>query len=248
MILQEFAAPWTPSSPKLNFQVLEEQEIGTILTKLQATDADSNIDEYRLEPNDYFEVNPTTGEAFKHPIKKSQKLKILFPELGLIQSIKRIDYEKIKEINLVATVTDTGIPQITSTATILVDVINTNDNDPVFYMDEYVFKVLENSPKGTVIGKIDAKDDDDGMPSNAFIVSIIWLLFVGVFGDITYSLVGEQSKNFQIEQDSGIIIVLNSTVLDRETYSEISLTGIASDKGPVTTRKSSAVPVYWNRK
>lgn len=71
------------------------------------------------------------------------------------------------------------------------------------------------------------------------------MLSLGVFGEITYSLVGEQSKNFQIEQDSGIIIVLNSTVLDRETYSEISLTGIASDKGPVTTRKSSAVPVCF---
>lgn len=70
-------------------------------------------------------------------------------------------------------------------------------------------------------------------------------LIVGLFGEITYSLVGEQSKNFQIEQDSGIIIVINSTVLDRETYSEISLTGIASDKGPVTTRKSNAVPVCW---
>ncbi|KAJ6636635.1 Cadherin-87A [Pseudolycoriella hygida] len=201
----EFTAPWTPSSPKLHYTVHEEQQIGTVLTKLQAVDADSNIDEYRLEPNDYFEVNAATG---------------------LIQSIKRIDYEKIKEINLIATVTDTGVPQLTSTANIVVEVINTNDNDPVFYMNEYVFKVLENSPKGTVIGKIDAKDYDDG-----------------VFGEITYSLVGEQSKNFQIEQDSGIIIVINSTILDRETYSEISLTGIASDKGPVTTRKTSAVPI-----
>lgn len=123
---------------------MEEQQIGTILTKLQATDADSNIDQYKLETNDYFQVNPTNG---------------------LIQSIKRIDYEKIKEIHLIATVTDTGIPQLTSTANIVVDVINTNDNDPVFYLNEYVFKVLENSPKGTVIGKIDADDDDDGMSS-----------------------------------------------------------------------------------
>lgn len=140
--MKEFSSPWTPSSPTLNYQVLEEQPIGTILTKLQATDADSNIDQYRLEPNDYFEINAATG---------------------LIQSIKRIDYEKIKEIDLVASVTDTGIPQLTSTATIRVDVINTNDNDPKFYLNEYVFKVLENSPKGTVIGKIEAKDDDDGI-------------------------------------------------------------------------------------
>lgn len=98
---------------------------------------------------------------------------VILCQLGLIQSIKRIDFERIKEINLIATVTDTGIPQLTSTASILVDVINTNDNDPVFYMNEYVFKVLENSPKGTVIGKIDAKDDDDGMIS--WCISYIFL-------------------------------------------------------------------------
>lgn len=170
---------------------------------------------------------------------------LIFFIIGLIQSIKRIDYEKIKEINFIATVTDTGIPQLTSTANIHVDVINTNDNDPVFYMSEYVFKVLENSPKGTVIGKIDAKDDDDGKAVMCLKFSLFITLVAGLFGEITYSLVGDQSKNFQIEQDSGIIIVLNSTVLDRETYSEISLTGIASDKGPITTRKSNAVPVCF---
>lgn len=105
-------------------------------------------------------------------IRILKKAEIIFVKLGLIQSIKRIDYEKIKEINLVATVTDTGIPQLTSTASIVVDVINTNDNDPAFYMNEYVFKVLENSPKGTVIGKIDAKDDDDGNK-----LSIVYCIF-----------------------------------------------------------------------
>lgn len=146
--------------------MLEEQQIGTVLTKLQATDADSNIDAYTLEPNDYFEVNAATGEIFCFAVVFLGVLEFnnvnVVSYAGLIQSIKRIDFEKIKEINLIATVTDTGIPQLTSTANIRVDVINTNDNDPVFYMNEYVFKVLENSPKGTVIGKIDAKDDDDG--------------------------------------------------------------------------------------
>lgn len=46
----------------LSYQILEEQPIGTILTALQATDTDSNIDEYRLEPNNYFEINNMTGE------------------------------------------------------------------------------------------------------------------------------------------------------------------------------------------
>lgn len=61
-----------------------------------------------------------------------------------------------------AYVTDTGIPQLTSTAEIIVDIININDNDPVFTLAEYRFSIAENSPKATVVGAVDAKDSDDG--------------------------------------------------------------------------------------
>lgn len=61
-----------------------------------------------------------------------------------------------------AYVTDTGVPQLTSTAEIIVDIVNANDNEPIFSLPEYRFTVAENSPKGTVIGKINAKDSDDG--------------------------------------------------------------------------------------
>lgn len=75
-----------------------------------------------------------------------------------------------------AYVTDTGIPQLTSTAEIVVDIVNANDNEPIFSLPEYRFTVPENSAKGTHIGKINAKDSDDGKfktttkiyPSNFF--------------------------------------------------------------------------------
>jgi Cadherin domain len=119
----------------------EEQPIGTILTTLQATDADSTISEYKIDENPYFDINNITG---------------------LVKTKSRIDYEQIKEIKFIATVTDTGIPQLTSTAQIVVEVININDNDPVFDAAIYSMDVLENAPKGTFIGQIHAKDNDDG--------------------------------------------------------------------------------------
>lgn len=81
---------------------------------------------------------------------------------GTIKTKARIDYESIKQIYVNAFVTDTGVPQLTSTAEIIVDIINTNDNDPVFTSPEYRFKIAENSPKGAYVGNIDAKDNDDG--------------------------------------------------------------------------------------
>lgn len=85
---------------------------------------------------------------------------------GVITTKARIDYESIKQIYVNAYVTDTGIPQLTSTAEIIVDIVNANDNEPVFSSSEYRFTVPENSAKGTFIGKINAKDGDDGKLNN----------------------------------------------------------------------------------
>lgn len=79
---------------------------------------------------------------------------------------------------------------------------------------------------------------------NYFFFSIVCcFLFLGIFGDIAYSLVGDQSKNFNIDAETGVITVQNSTFLDRERQTEISFSVMASDKAPVTTRRSTVVPV-----
>lgn len=80
----------------------------------------------------------------------------------MISTKARIDYESLKQIYVNAYVTDTGIPQLTSTAEIIVDIVNANDNEPMFSLAEYRFTVAENSAKGTYVGKINAKDSDDG--------------------------------------------------------------------------------------
>lgn len=59
-----------------------------------------------------------------------------------------------------------------------------------------------------------------------------------------YSLVGDQSSYFNIDQDTGVITVLSPEALDREREPELSLTAVASDKAPLTTRRSPTVPVH----
>lgn len=60
-IYKVFASPWSPETPEYHFQIVEEQPIDSILTTLQATDADSTIAEYKLNENDYFQINNVTG-------------------------------------------------------------------------------------------------------------------------------------------------------------------------------------------
>ena len=46
------------------------------------------------------------------------------------------------------------------TATIRVDIVNVNDNWPVFNLSEYHFNVAENEAAGHVIGRLHANDPD----------------------------------------------------------------------------------------
>ncbi|ETN58359.1 hypothetical protein AND_010057 [Anopheles darlingi] len=145
----------------------------------------------------------------------------------LVQTKSRIDYEQVAVIRFNVTVVDTGVPQLTSTAQITVDVQNTNDNDPVFERPEYAMRIAENSPAGTVVGVVRAHDADGG-----------------AYGQLTYTIVGEHSGSFAIDPDTGALTVGNSSALDRETEQEVSLTAIATDRAPeVAARRSTTVPV-----
>lgn len=204
----KFNPPWTPENPVIKLQMVEEQPIGSVLTTLQAIDEDSTIGEYHISPNPYFEINRTTG---------------------VITSKTRIDYEIIKEVRFIATVTDTGVPQLNSTAEVIVDIINLNDNEPHFTQSEYYFNVTENSPSGTTAGKVEAFDGDSG-----------------VFGEITYSLIGENNKYFMIDANTGSIMIADSSILDREKTSRITLTAVAHDKAPPTLQKSATASIVIN--
>ncbi|XP_039957046.1 cadherin-87A [Bactrocera tryoni] len=204
----KFNPPWTAENPVIKLQMIEEQPIGSVLTTLQAYDDDSTIGEYNITPNAYFTINKTNG---------------------VITSTARIDYETLKEVKFVATVSDTGVPSLTSTAEVTVDIINLNDNEPHFSQSEYHFNVTENSPRGTVAGKVEAFDAD-----------------VGTFGEITYTLIGEYNKYFSIDAYTGSIMVADATILDREKISEITLTAVAQDKAPTTVQKSATAAIHIN--
>lgn len=81
---------------------------------------------------------------------------------GLIRTKSRIDYEMVKQIKFNVTVTDTGLPQLTSSAQIYVKIININDNAPQFNESEYHLNVNENAMKRTSIGFVYAHDADEG--------------------------------------------------------------------------------------
>ncbi|CAN7991662.1 unnamed protein product, partial [Ixodes pacificus] len=202
-----FPPPWSPDHPELSISVMEEQPIGSVVASFVATDPDSNIASYSIEPdNRYFSIDKLSG----------------------VVTIKdRVDYEQVQELRFAVVVRDTGIPQLSAAALVTANVVNINDNDPIFSQRAYHASVQENAPQGTFVTKVEANDID-----------------AGEFGFVFYSLIGEKNTDFNIN-DKGEIRVAGMANLDREVTTAITLQVVASDMGhDKSTRRSVSVPVY----
>lgn len=81
---------------------------------------------------------------------------------GWVYLAKPLDRETISTYKMTVTATDNGIPSLSTTAKLLINVVDANDNEPVFSKDSYEFNVEENQNIGAIVGKIGATDADLG--------------------------------------------------------------------------------------
>uniref|UniRef100_A0A3B3DLV1 Cadherin domain-containing protein n=2 Tax=Oryzias melastigma TaxID=30732 RepID=A0A3B3DLV1_ORYME len=131
---------------------------------------------------------------------------------------KPLDREKEQAISLVLTAFDGGDPQMSGTMRILITVLDSNDNAPVFTQSTYTATVSENSPKGTLVTKVTASDADDGTN-----------------GRIKYTITNsldEAHTFFLINEDNGEIRL--SGKIDYETARSYHVNIRASDDGGLT--------------
>lgn len=73
---------------------------------------------------------------------------------GLITTKTHIDCETDPVPRVIVIATDSGIPPLSSSATVLVTIHDVNDNEPIFDHSFYNVTVAENEPKGTCILKV----------------------------------------------------------------------------------------------
>ena len=155
------------------------------VVKMNATDADDGRNGalmYRLDP---LEGTPKEGLSID-------------PVSGTIAASVVFDYEKRQSYSYLMTVKDRGDAPKSGAATLILNIVDVNDEVPVFEMPSYFFTVVENRPAGTVIGQVKAYDVDA----------------TAEYQRITYSMEGVGSKAFRVDPTSGEILA--RTVLDRE--------------------------------
>ncbi|XP_026185827.1 protocadherin alpha-2-like isoform X5 [Mastacembelus armatus] len=119
-----------------------------------AEDADigsNSIKSYKLSPNEHFSLDVQSGG--EHGVSAELVLH------------KALDREKEPIIKLILTAIDGGKPTRSGTLQIIVNVIDANDNAPIFSKALFKLRVRENTLPGTVVIQLNATDLDEGMNS-----------------------------------------------------------------------------------
>ncbi|XP_072252476.1 protocadherin alpha-3-like [Leuresthes tenuis] len=161
----------------------------------------NGVSTYRLSANDYFSL-----EIHKGGDSVSAEL--------VLQ--KALDREKQAIIKLTVTAVDGGNPSKSGTSQIVINVLDNNDNAPVFSSSLYKKRISENIAVGNTVIVLNATDVDDGI--NA---------------EIEYSLRSKGQDRvlslFKIDYKTGAITVKGK--IDYEENPAFEIHAQASDKG-----------------
>ncbi|XP_076861959.1 protocadherin gamma-A11-like isoform X22 [Brachyhypopomus gauderio] len=126
--------------------VLEDAVVGTLITKISATDEDQGH-------------NGNVTYSFTN-IEDAQQVFHVNAKTGEICIADNLDYESVQhyEINLQAK--DPG--GLAGTAKLIIDVLDVNDNTPIITITSFSGKIQEDSPPGTAVALISVQDVDSG--------------------------------------------------------------------------------------
>ncbi|XP_066549387.1 protocadherin-15b [Amia ocellicauda] len=163
-----------------NFTV-QEEEVNAFVGQVKATDPDAGLNgqvRYRLVNNNgIFRINAN----------------------GSIYTTVPLDRETRGQYDLIVEASDGAVDPRRTTITLFVGVLDIDDNSPVFSQTSYTVNVPENSPVGTVILWLEAKDAD-------------------LDANVTYRIRTEEAKQlFAVNPVTGQLSVIQA--MDFETLS-----------------------------
>uniref|UniRef100_A0A4W3J9S8 FAT atypical cadherin 1b n=1 Tax=Callorhinchus milii TaxID=7868 RepID=A0A4W3J9S8_CALMI len=186
------------SSDPYTISVFENTAVKTMLTRVQATDQDAGLNRkvlYSLvdSAEDHFSIDELSG---------------------IMSLEKPLDRELQGSYILKVKATDQGsLRKLSSVSTVLVSVLDINDNPPVFEHREYLATLSEDISVGTEVLQVFAASRD--IEANA---------------EITYSIInGNEHGKFSIDANKGTIFVIDN--LDYEAAHEYYLTVEVTDGG-----------------
>ncbi|XP_064481302.1 fat-like cadherin-related tumor suppressor homolog isoform X2 [Ornithodoros turicata] len=182
-------------------RVREDLPLGSIVTSMSAKDPD-----WGNGGKVHYEIIGKYGDIFD-----------VDPDMGIVRLISALDFETCRIYNVTVAATDSGDPELSSAASLLVEVEDVNENlhTPVFPDMVANASVDENQPKGTLVTSISAVDEDTS----------------GNDGKVTYAIVDGDGMGVFTIDDKGDL--RTSAVLDCEAKSHYWITVVAQDRAAV---------------
>ncbi|XP_033362099.1 cadherin-89D isoform X2 [Bombus vosnesenskii] len=217
------------------FDVPEGSYTGYNLGAVRAIDAD-----FGVNANVSYEA-VSGNENLEDPANVSRIFNVA-PYEGIIRVTGVLDRETAATHRFVVMARDNGSPRLSSTVEVEVNVLDVNDNPPMFYnyheieknengdlVPVYHASIFENSPIGSQVIKVYANDSDFAGNGNGLI------LF-----DLSHQ--GQPEKQyFAIDSKEGVITTIAN--LDYETRKSHRLLVTASDLGSPVSLTSTAVVI-----
>ncbi|XP_006800222.1 protocadherin-16-like [Neolamprologus brichardi] len=183
-----------------------ENQAPVELCILKATDPDSGPGgelEYRIaagDPDGDFQLHASTGA---------------------LSTSRGLDRETHAKYTLEVVATDRGSPALSATVAVEVNVLDVNDNNPVFSKSSYSVEISEDATEGAQVLEVSATDADEDLN-----------------GKVLYFLSQEAHGAFSVDEHNGRITT--SAPLDREKLASYSFQVFAVDLSPAAPRNSSA--------
>ncbi|XP_052313232.1 protocadherin gamma-C5-like isoform X7 [Oncorhynchus keta] len=201
------------SSPK---PIREDAPVGTMIALISANDLDSGDNgkvSLRMSSDYPFKLNPSFADHY-----------------ALVTGAS-LDREKYPEYRIELEATDSGSPHLTSNKIITVNILDVNDNPPVFSQPSYTVYVRENNAAGSIMCSVSASDPD-----------------IGENAKISYSILDSKvqdvsiSSYIYINSDNGSIYSMHS--FDYEKLKVFQIQVQAKDHGSPSLSSNVTVHVF----
>ncbi|XP_064340447.1 protocadherin alpha-10 isoform X11 [Camelus dromedarius] len=197
----------------LRIKLLENARNGTMVIRLNASDLDEGLNGHILY-SFATDVSPNTEAAFR-----------IDSISGEIKVNGKIDFEENKLWKLHIEAVDKGNPPMFGHCTILIDVLDINDNAPELLVTSLLLSVPEDALLGTVIALISVTDRDAG--GNGQVIC-------SLAPEVPFKLVSTFKNYYSLVLDSA---------LDRESVANYELVVTARDGGSPSLSATASVSV-----
>ncbi|XP_051789733.1 protocadherin alpha-7-like [Erpetoichthys calabaricus] len=199
--------------------ILEDIKPGTTVGLISATDIDSGLNS---------KTTCTLSDQLMMPFELKPSLQ---ENLYSLVINSRLDRESVPQYNITIIAKDFGHPSLSSYETVVVNVLDVNDNPPRFLQDTYTFYIQENNTPGAPLFTVSAVDVD--VNENAL---------------VTYYL----RENESVEKTIVPFLSINSangqifsfTTFDFEDVKSFSFSVIAKDSGVPSLNSNVIVTIF----